>query len=390
MTGLYLLNMKKALHTLILLLICISEVYGQKLMKNDSIIFVEKAMKRIKKDINFAIIPGPVFGTTEKIGFAVFPMVVYNLKKSDTISPPSSTALLIYFDLHGSWATAIKQSLYWDENNWRAFATVGIGDIQLKYFGIGRDTTIINNDKSNYVWIHQQQFVLSGLIFRRIYKSLYGGIELSYSISDLKGTDSISNETLFMTNPSAGKLLQTILVPSFIWDNRDNIYWSTKGYYAKLSLQYSNRVLFYSKDYSVITGLVNGYHNLLKQNKRLTLAWSLFFQAGWGNLPYGIYANYGIGDNAQGYTTGKYVDFSETTAQAEFRYDLWKYISVGGYLGTGKVFPSYDVFGQSAWLHFTGMRFYVNIIPYRKIRLKLDITKGRKDYGIYFGIGQGF
>ncbi|MGE5424486.1 MAG: BamA/TamA family outer membrane protein [Syntrophothermus sp.] len=363
---------------------------SQNLVKNDSIIFVEKAIKRIKKDINFAVVPGPVFGTTEKLGFAVLPMVVYNLKKSDTLSPPSSSALLLYFDLHGSWATAIKQSLYWNENKWRAFGTIGIGDFQLRYFGIGRDTVIINNNKANFVWIHQQQFMFSGLIFRKIYKGFYGGFELSYSISNLVGTDSISNSILYATNPSAGKLIQTVLVPSFVWDNRDNIFWSTKGYYANLTLQFSNKFLFFSKDYSVITGQVNGYHCLLPQSKRLTLAWTFFFQAGWGNLPYRIYANYGVADNAKGYTAGKYVDYSETTVQTEFRYDLWKFIAISGYVGTGKVFPSYDVFGQSVWLHFTGMRFYVNIIPYRNIRLKLDFTKGRKDYGIYVGIGQGF
>ena len=128
----------------------------------------------------------------------------------------------------------------------------------------------------------------------------------------------------------------------------------------------------------------------MKQNNRLILAWHFYFQSSWGDLPYRVYANYCRGDNATGYTGGKYVNFSELSAQTEIRYDLWKYIALGGYIGTGKIFTTYNVFGQSAWLNFTGLRLYINIIPYRNIRLKLEAAKGRKDYGFYIGIGQGF
>jgi hypothetical protein len=81
------------------------------IISHDSIVFVEKTLKKVSKNVNFTIVPGPVIGTTQKLGFAVLPMVVYNLNKKDTISPPSSTAVMIYFDFYGSWATAIKQSL---------------------------------------------------------------------------------------------------------------------------------------------------------------------------------------------------------------------------------------------------------------------------------------
>jgi outer membrane protein assembly factor BamA len=181
-----------------------------------------------------------------------------------------------------------------------------------------------------------------------------------------------------------------VIVPTFVWDNRDNIFWSTKGYYSSINFQLSNSFFLSSDDYSAISGWVNGYHTLLRNSQKLTLAWHLYIQAGWGTFPYRIYANYGRGDHATGYTAGKYVNYSETTVQTELRYDLRNFIAVGGYVGTGKIFSSFVVFGQSVWLHFGGVRAYLNIIPSRNIRVRLDAAFGRSDFGFYVGIGQGF
>ncbi len=206
----------------------------------------------------------------------------------------------------------------------------------------------------------------------------------------MAGADSLSSEELIRSGVSMEKLTESVLVPAFVWDNRDNIFWSAKGYYASLSFQFANGFLFSSRDYGVLSGWVSGYHGLLKDRKKLILAWHFYTQLGYGDLPYVRYANFGQGDDATGYTRGKYVNNSEASVQAELRYELWKFISCGGYAGTGKVFSSYAVFGQSAWLHFGGLRLYFNIIPSRNIRLRLDAAIARKDWGVYLGIGQGF
>lgn len=367
------------------------KVSGQNpIISHDSIVFVERTLGKVSKNVNFTIVPGPVIGTTQKIGFAVLPMIVYSLSKKDTVSPPSSTALMIYFDFYGSWSTAIKQSLYWNQNKWRAFFTMGVGNMRLKYFGVGRDTVIIDNNDSNYFWTREKGLAISAICFRKIFRGLYGGLECRYSLANYEGTDSLSNAELQQTSLPQGQISQTIVIPTFVWDNRDNIFWSTKGYYASISFQLSNRFLLSSMDYTLLSGWLNGYHRLMKQNNRLTLAWHIFAQAGWGEFAYRTYANYGHGDQATGYTGGKYVNYSETSVQAELRYDLRNFIAFGGYAGTGKTFTKYDVFGQSAWLHFGGVRLYLNIIPSRNIRVRLDAAISRKDYGFYIGIGQGF
>jgi hypothetical protein len=360
------------------------------IISHDSIVFVEKTLKKVSKNVNFTVVPGPVIGTTQKLGFAVLPMVVYNLSKKDTVSPPSSTAVMIYFDFYGSWATAIKQSLYWNHNKWRAFFTTGVADMRVKYFGIGRDTTIINNNDSNYMWTREKALIISATCFRKIYKGLYGGLECRYAVSNYQGSDSLSTAKLNEAGLTTGNLSQTVLIPTFVWDDRDNIFWSTKGYYASVNFQFSNAVIFSSNDYSIVSGWVNGYHSLLKNSRKLTLAWHAYVQAGWGEFPYHIYANYGQGDEVTGYTVGKYVNYSEATVQAELRYDLRNFIAFGGYAGTGKIFKSFDVFGQSKWLHFGGVRMYLNIIPSRNIRVRLDAAFARTDFGFYVGIGQGF
>jgi len=352
---------------------------------------VENELKKLGKNVNFTIVPGPVYGATQKLGFMVLPMIVYDLNRQDKLSPPSSTGVMLYFDFYGSWQLAAKQSLYWNQNKWRAFASTGGGKMQLKFFGIGRDTVIVSNDESNYIWTTGTDAVFSTSCYRKIVSGFYGGLEYAYTYSFIEAGDSAGTVKLESNGIHAGeKLSESILVPTFVWDNRNNIFWTTKGYYASLDLQFSNQLFFSDKNYGIITGKVSGYHKLIRNSEKLSLAWHFYLQAGWGDLPYSRYANYGHGDNAVGYTRGKYIDNSEFSAQTELRYDLWKFISIGGYAGTGKVYPSLDKVWKSVWLHFGGLRAYVNILPSRNIRLRLDIAVARKDWGFYVGMGQGF
>jgi hypothetical protein len=373
------------------LLITIAGYCQFPLMNGDSLVLVENSLKKINKNISFAIIPGPVYGATEKLGFVVLPMLVYNLDKNDHLSPPSSSAVLLYFDFYGSWQVAAKQSFYWNHNKWRAFITAGLGKMQMRFFGIGRDSVIINNDKSNYDWISTNQTAFHASCYRKVVSGFYAGLEYNYSGTKIKSEDSTGAAKLAKANIPESEIIQeSVLVPTFVWDNRNNIYWSTRGYYAALNLQFSNHIFLSSANYSIVEGFVNGYHQPLRDHKRFSLAWHFYMQLGWGDIPYPRYSIFGTGDDATGYTHGKYVNNSEVTSQVELRYDIWKFIGVGGYVGTGKTFPTFATFGQSVWLHFGGIRGYVNIIPSRNIRLRVDLAIARKDFGFYFGIGQGF
>lgn len=360
-------------------------------VKGDSLVLLEQGLKKLKRNVHITIAPGPVYGATQKLGFAVVPMLVYKLDKDDLLSPPSSTALLLYFDFNGSWSAALKQNFYWNHNKWRAFIAGGAGILQLRFYGIGRDTTVIGQGSDEYSWVRSTQGTATLSCYRRIIASLYGGLEYNYNHLTLEAEDSIGAIRLSKAGINSGEEIgESTFVPVFIWDNRDNVYWTTGGYYAGLNVQVSNRILFSSVNYNVVSGFANGYHPLLKSSRKLVLAWHLFFQSGWGDLPFSRYAAIGLGDNVTGYTRGKYVDRSELTGQAELRYDIWKFISVGGFAGTGKIFPAYERFGPSVWLHYGGIRLYANILPSYNIHLKIDFAAGRRDYGIHVGIGQGF
>lgn len=360
------------------------------IISGDSLVLFEKTIKKIDKNVNFTVLPAPTYHATQKLGLMILPVIVYNLDTEDSLSPPSSSALGVYFDFYGSWLVAVNQKFFWNQNKWRAGLGSGYGHLRQKFYGIGRDTVIINNDDSNFVWTDYDGFSTTLTCYRRIVSNFFCGLEYIYSNSTLQGSDSVSSALLIQQGIEPDNTIQSVLVPSFVWDNRDNIYWSTSGFFAGINLQFANSIIFSSNDYSILSGYASGYHNLLRNSRRLTLAWYFHIQSGWGELPYDRRAMFGRGDNATGYTPGKYVNNSEVTAQAELRFDAWKFIGVGGYAGTGKVFPGFDTFGQSVWLHFAGARVYINVMPSRNLRFKLDVAVGRKDFGIYIGLGQGF
>ncbi|MCK9421295.1 MAG: outer membrane protein assembly factor [Bacteroidales bacterium] len=374
----------------VVIFLCKPSIAQHKIISGDSLLLFENSLKKIKDKINFTVIPGPVYNSSTRLGFAVIPMLVYNLDKIDKASPPSSTAALFYFDFYGSWMVATRQNLFWDKNKWRAIITFGFGDLKSKFYGIRKDSTVINNNKGNYVWMSDQTLSFTATCYRKIVSGLYGGLEFAYGTITQKGRDSAASAKMRNDSVLVGSEIQSMLSPTFVWDNRNNIFWSTQGYYAMLNFRNFDHIFFSSRDFLVIETFLNGYHCLLKNSNRLTLAWRFYLLGCWGDVPYNQLANYGKGDGFRGYTGGKYVNRSKVSIQAELRYDIWKFIAVGGFLGNGKAFGNIAEFGQSVWLPSGGVALYLNVVPSRNLRAYINFAIARQDYGVYVGLGQAF
>jgi hypothetical protein len=385
--------MKKLTPILVVMLWVSFSLYAQekkKFISGDTLAFVENAIKKVNKNVNFTIIPGPTYNATQKLGFAVLPMLVYDVNRKDTVSPPSSTAALLYFDFYGSWLTAAKQSFYWDENKWRAIIFISYGNLRSKFYGVGRDTAIVTNKDTTYVWVSQKPFEFAVTCYRKIVSHLYGGLEYDYSSTMLEGEDSAASAVIEQNGIPIGVDVESKVIPTLVWDSRNNVFWAVKGYYASLTFQFANKFLASTHNFSVLSGFVNGYHTLIPDSKKLSLAWRFYFLSSWGDAPYNELANYCRGDDVTGYTPGKYVNNMEASTQAELRYDIMKLIGISGYAGVGKIFTGIETFGQSVWLPFAGAALYINMIPYRNIRLRLNAAISRHDYGLYIGVGQLF
>ncbi|MCX6277982.1 MAG: BamA/TamA family outer membrane protein [Bacteroidetes bacterium] len=374
----------------VFIIFCNPGITQNKIISGDSLLLIEKTLEKLDRKINFTVIPGPVYNSSTQLGFAVIPMLVYNLDKADTVTPPSSTSALLYFNTHWSWMFSIKQNLYWDHNKWRAIISFGYGNLKSKFFGAENDSMVINNNTDNYGWISDKTLFVTATCYRKIAGGFYGGLEYSYSSILQQGADSASTSRMLKNNVHVGNDITSILSPTFVWDNRDDLFWSTKGYYAGLNFRNASNLFFSSRDFLVIEAFLNGYHCLSKKSKRLTLAWRLYIQGCWGDVPYIHLAKYGEGDDFRGYTGGKYVNRSKANLQAELRYDIWKFIAVSGFLGTGKTFGNIANFGQSVWLPSAGIGIYLNVIPTRNIRAYINFAIAREDYGIYVGLGQAF
>lgn len=360
----------------------------QKIIAGDSIVIVETVLKKMNKNMNFVIVPGPAYNSSTNLGFAILPMFTYNLNKKDSLSPPSSTSALIYFDFYGSWFLAARQNLYFDDNKWRMISSIGYGDLRTKFFGIGRDTAVVKNNQ--YVFINQKTFLFMLSGYRKIFSDFYAGLEYSYLNADLEGNDSSAIHEIKKVGLETGHQIESQLSPSFVWDSRDNIFWSSRGFFSTLNLHLANHLFFGDHDYFLINAFVNGYHCLIPSTKKLILAWRVYVQGSWGDVPYYQLANFSKGDGYRGYTPGKYVNRSEVNVQVELRYDVWKFISITGFMGTGKIFNNLDSFGQSIWLPSAGVGLYLTLIASRNIRMGLNFAVSRHDYGLYVGLNQAF
>jgi outer membrane protein assembly factor BamA len=206
----------------------------------------------------------------------------------------------------------------------------------------------------------------------------------------MDGKDSTAEAEMTKAGVDLGNTIESKISPTFMWDNRNNIYWSTKGYYAGLTFQLSSEFLASSNDFYILSGFASGYHRLIPGKDRLTLGWRFFMLGSKGDIPYDQLAMYSRGDKVMGYTPGKYVNNGEVNGQVEVRYDIWKFIAGSGFFSMGKVFPNLKTFGQSVWLPSGGVNLYITLIPYRNIRMRLSGVLANKDWGVYIGVGQMF
>jgi len=379
---------RKLLFLMVLWMVFIKVNGQQKIIEGDSIVIVEAVLKKMNTNLNFVIVPGPVYNSATNLGFAILPMFTYNVSRKDSLSPPSSTSALLYMNFYGSWFIAAQQNLYFGQNKWRMISSIGYGDLRTKFFGIARDTAVVRNN--DYVFVNQKTFIFTLSGYRKIYSGLYGGLEYSYFNINLRGVDSTASSAVNKAGVDTGNHSESQLIPGFVWDNRDDIFWSSRGFYSHLNFHFGSHWLLGDHDYFLISGFVSGYHKLLPHSKKLILAWRFFMQGSWGDVPYYQLANFGSGDGFRGYTHGKYVNHSEVNAQLELRYDLWKFISITGFLGSGKTFGQISDFGQSVWLHSGGVGLYLTVIRSRNIRVGLNLAISRHDYGLYVGLNQSF
>jgi Omp85 superfamily domain len=341
---------------------------------------------------SFAVVPGPFYNPSLGLGLNVIPMLMFHPSKTDDVSPPSIVMLnLLYaikppFDEAGSrqsFVAAAMTRLFLDQDRWRVTGIFAYVNLFQQFYGLGGNTDV-SHPQFNY---RLEQIAAFGQLYRQIiWKGFYVGALLGAMVyhtktdnpEDAAVLESIGSGSDWRVAPNVGLLSQ--------YDSRDNKYYPTRGVNFNLRMNGSFRS---GEEYFLLAPGFNQYFSLLGGDK-LVLAYRIFGQFGFGNLPISAYARYGMRGTTLGYETGEYMDKKMAGVETEIRWIIWKRIGAEAGGGLGKVFAEFADFGHEDWLPGVWGSGTFKIMEKQDIRARATVAYGKSGVLFYFGVGQNF
>jgi hypothetical protein len=339
---------------------------------------------------SFAVVPGPFYNPNQGLGVMVTPLLMFHPDQSDEVSPPSIVALVGMYAVlppvsdastRYSWALGNAARLFLDEDRWRVQPIVAYFDLFRRFQGVGGDTSSTLFDYRQYGAIAILQ-VLREVGVKHLYAGLLGG----YTAFRTSTPNPANQEILthlgtgpdWSGQPNLGVLAQ--------YDNKDDQYYPTAGVDVNLRLNGSFKS---DQEYLVLVPSLNQYFSVVGGD-RVVLAYRLFGQFGFGDLPLASYAYYGSRGTTLGYASGDYVDKMMAGAEVEARWLFWRRVGAEAGVGLGKVFPSLDEFAPQPWLPAAWASLTYQVIESQKMRARLTVAVGKAGGALYAAIGQNF
>jgi outer membrane protein assembly factor BamA len=156
------------------------------------------------------------------------------------------------------------------------------------------------------------------------------------------------------------------------YDNRNNVFFPTKGQDIELSNCLYNSVFGSGYNFHNITLDARKYIALWKEN---VLAIQAFANVNSGNVPFRLIGTLGSDSYMRGYYNGRFRDNCAMAFQAELRKTIWGPISIVAFGGFGTV--SSDVNGLTSNLkpnYGGGLR--IKAVPKEKFNIRIDYGMG--------------
>ena len=249
------------------------------------------------------------------------------------------------------------------------------------FYGIGNDS--INKNPSKY----QNQYIKTiGELSKGFQEIYFVGIKIEYlyqNISDVEGSYLDSN----IYGYKGGSFFN--FGPVFRIDNRDNVNYPTKGWYAEIAstFQISKKSMnqnarFYNIDVRKYFTIAKTFHVAFQTN----------IASSSGEIPFYKLPTLGGKYNLRGISNKfMYVDKNVWYTQAETRKMLYKRIGIVAFAGVGNTFAVWNnsIFEQVKPIFGFGGRF--QLIPRDKLNLRFDYAFGpNQDRGFYATVRESF
>jgi hypothetical protein len=329
-----------------------------------------------KKNSFFAV---PIWGAYPETGWQIGLSLVYLYRHSiDSVTRPSIIRFNTQYTQLNQYSFRPFIDVFTKNNKYNFKAIYLYKYFNEYYWGIGNKS---NNSKSLFDF-SQNRLQLRAT--KQMFKSVYLGVQADFNyMGDFKGDSIFNNDNLIGINNSFTSGLGAVV--SF--DNRDKIYFPTKGHFIDISTLFNQQIFGSQFQYNNLTIDARQYIKIWKNN---ILAFQAFGNFNEGNIPFKQLATIGSDSYLRGYYNGRFRDNHAMALQAELRKQVWGPISITIFGGFGNV-------ANKALLLFENPKFNYGV-GYRFLAIKREHVNIRIDYGrgengiqgLYFTMNEAF
>ncbi len=357
------------------------------------------ALSALAQDASSEAPSGPPAKAFDSHSIVVIPMIfytpetrwsggaggIYTFRPSWSKDPsrPSSLQFSGLFTQNHQFALNLKPEIYLGNSTAQLLANVDIKHYPDTFFGIGNDTLAAAAE-------HYAQDLLSVEVSflkrvwpgKRIYAGLtYGGDYCRFS--DFTPGGALAGGSV----PGSRGGLASGLAATFKLDDRDNIFYPTRGNYLLVSADFHSAII--GSDYGYVKLKVDGrkYYSVLRNH---VLAFQAVFQAGAGTVPFTALPKLGGDGILRGINGSRFRDRVLVAAQVEYRLPVWWRFKIVGFAGLGEVAGRLGRLSLAGLKYSFGLGLRFAIVPSEGTNVRFDRGFGPASSGNYFLGGEAF
>lgn len=334
-----------------------------------------------ERNLRLSAYPFAFYLPETRLGLGGAGIFTFRFKDEKPSSRRSQFQVVLAYTLNKQILAYVPYELYWQDEKWLAKGELGYYRYFYNFYGIG------NDQPSDFVEEYEVYFPRVRVNLQRLIRpSLYTGIQYWFDQFDIRQT---AESGQLASGEVPGGLGNTVSGLGWLttYDNRDNIFYPTKGYFIETTAFFNKPVL--GSDFNF-----NRY--ILDARTYVKFPWEHVFAANFytgfitGVAPFNELLFLGGTRRARGFYEGRYRDNSMALLQAEYRFPLfWRFGAVA-FTSLGNVAEDYGSLGSAPlrWNIGTGLRFLFN--EQDNINLRIDVGFGKNSIGYYLTVGEAF
>lgn len=277
----------------------------------------------------------------------------------------------------------VTPQIYLGEGNYFIDAHYSLEIYPNSFWGIGNNTP-----SSNEEVYKQTTHAVSISFLKRLPPDLNFGFQFifkNHEVTEIQENGILDTQNIIGSKRTVVAGLGAV----FNYDTRDNVGSPNQGFYYQVKAQFSSEIFGATQGYNKFILDLREY---LPISDNSLLAFQLYSENNFGEIPFQSLASFGGGSRARGYFLGRYIDKQMYISQIEYRWRFKPRWTLATFALAGEVAnEAEDFFSIKNIKPSFGLGARYKLFKNKDTWLRFDFGKGKDgNSGIYFGINEAF